>query len=62
METLLSDSIIWLWGLDWSVNNDDLHKHFSQVAGPAGRAETPEGWNLAFQLDVLFADNFGHIS
>lgn len=30
METLLSDSIIWLWGLDWSVNNDDLSKHFSQ--------------------------------
>lgn len=33
METLLSDSIIWLWNLDWSVNNDDLHKYFSQY-GP----------------------------
>ncbi|XP_023329967.1 polyadenylate-binding protein RBP45 [Eurytemora carolleeae] len=30
METLLSDSIVWLWGLDWSVNNDDISRHFQQ--------------------------------
>merc|ERR1740128_569012 len=29
METLLSDSIVWLWGLDWSVNND-VQRHFQQ--------------------------------
>ena len=30
METLLSDSIVWLWGLDWSVNNDDISRYFQQ--------------------------------
>jgi len=30
METLLSDSIIWLWGLDWSINEEDLHRFFTQ--------------------------------
>ncbi len=29
---LLSDSIIWLWGLDWSINSEDLAKHFTQVS------------------------------
>jgi hypothetical protein len=32
MEMLLSDSIIWLWGLDWSINSEDLAKHFTQVS------------------------------
>jgi hypothetical protein len=35
MEMLLSDSIIWLWGLDWSINSEDLTKHFTQ-AGRSG--------------------------
>jgi len=30
METLLSDSIVWLWGLDWSIQSEDIQKYFSQ--------------------------------
>lgn len=30
METLLSDSIVWLWGLDWSINSEDIQKYFQQ--------------------------------
>jgi len=30
MEVLLSNTILWIWSLEWTVNNDDLVRYFQQ--------------------------------